>query len=105
MMVDKFIINGNRELAGEIEVRGSKNAAGPALAACLLTREEVTIDNLPLIEDIKNTIDILQSLGVQVEWLSERKVKLKAQHIDPERMDLEKASKTRISVLFFGSLL
>jgi len=103
--LDKFIINGKKELAGEIEVRGSKNAAGAALAAVLLTKEECVIDNLPIIEDIKNTIEILKSLGVKVEWLSERKIKVKAESISSEKIDFNKVSKTRISVLFFGSLL
>src|SRR3990167_6283193 len=104
-MADKFVINGNRELKGEIEVRGSKNAAGPALAACLLTKEPVIIDNLPLIEDIKATIEVLESLGVKTEWLSERKVKLQADHVSPENINLGKVSKTRMSVVLFGSLL
>jgi len=104
-MTDKFVINGNRDLAGEIEVRGSKNAAGPCLAAVLLTKEECIIDNLPLIEDIKSTIFVLESLGVKTEWLSERKLKLKAEEIHPENIDLEKVSKTRMSVVLFGSLL
>lgn len=86
-------------------MRGSKNAAGPALAAVLLTNEECIIDNLPLIEDIKNTIEILKSLGVKVEWVGERKIKAKAENINPEKIDFEKVPKTRISVLFFGSLL
>jgi len=104
-MADKFIINGNRDLAGEIEVRGSKNAAGPCLAAALLTTEPVIIGNLPLIDDIKNTITVLESLGAQVEWLGERKVKITAAQINPENIDLEKVSKTRMSVVLFGSLL
>src|SRR3989344_5291860 len=103
--MDKFIINGNRDLAGEIEVRGSKNAAGPCLAAVLLTKEECIIDNLPLIEDIKSTIFVLESLGVKTEWLSERKLKLRSEEIHPENIDLEKVSKTRMSVVLFGSLL
>lgn len=86
-------------------MRGSKNAAGPALAACLLTKEECVIDNLPLIEDIKNIIEVLRSMGVKTEWMSERKLKLRAETVDPENMDMEKVSKTRISVVFFGSLL
>ncbi|MDO8529820.1 MAG: UDP-N-acetylglucosamine 1-carboxyvinyltransferase [bacterium] len=104
-MSDKFVINGNRELKGEIEVRGSKNAAGPCLAASLLTTEPVIIDNLPLIADIKSTILVLESLGAQVEWLAERKVKITAANINPEHIDLEKVSKTRMSVVLFGSLL
>jgi len=103
--MDKFVINGLKPLNGEIEVRGSKNAAGPVLAAVLLTEEECIIDNLPLTEDIKNTIEILKSLGVKIEWLGERKIKAKANGITPEKIDFEKVPKTRISVLFFGSLL
>src|SRR5262245_23771335 len=83
-MAEKFVINGNRELAGEIEVRGSKNAAGPVLAASLLTAEPVIIDNLPLIDDIKNTIKVLESLGATIEWLGERKVRITAANINPE---------------------
>ncbi len=104
-MAEKFIINGGLPLAGEIEVRGSKNAAGPVLAATLLTSEPVIIDNLPLIQDVKATISALESLGVKTEWLGERKLKLQADQLNPENIDLEKVSKTRMSVALFGSLL
>ena len=104
-MSDKFLINGGKKLSGEVEVRGSKNAAGPVLIACLLTKKSCTIDNLPLIEDILNTIDVLKTMGAEIEWLGERKVKITAEKIDVAKMDFEKASKTRISVLFFGALL
>ena len=104
-MPEKFVINGTRELTGELEVRGSKNAAGPCLAAALLTTEPVIIDNLPLIADIKATIEVLESLGVKIEWLSERKLKLQAGEVHPENINLEKVSKTRMSVALFGSLL
>lgn len=103
--MDKFVIKGGKTLNGEVEVMGSKNAAGPALAAVLLTEEECAISNLPLIEDIKNIIEILRGMGVKIEWLGERKIKLKAENINVEDMDFDKVSKTRISVLFFGSLL
>ena len=104
-MADKFIINGGKELQGEIEVRGSKNAAGPAIIACLLTQEESIIDNVPFIDDILNILEILKSMGVEVEKTGEEKVRIKAENVDPEKMDFEKVSKTRISVLFFGALL
>jgi UDP-N-acetylglucosamine 1-carboxyvinyltransferase len=104
-MAEKFVINGNRELAGEIEVRGSKNAAGPCLAAVLLTAEPVIIDNLPMIADVKATIEVLESLGVKTEWMGPRRLKLQASEIHPENINLEKVSKTRMSVALFGSLL
>lgn len=104
-MPDKFVIQGQKTLSGEIEVKGSKNAAGPVLAACLLTDKECEIDNLPLIEDIFSILEILKSMGVDIENISERKVKIKAEKISADKMDFEKASKTRISVLLFGALL
>ena len=104
-MADKFVINGGKPLSGEVEIRGSKNAAGPALAAVLLTKDECVVDNVPFIEDILNIIDILKSMGVEVEKIGEEKLRLKAENVDTDKMDFDKVSKTRISVLLFGSLL
>ena len=100
-----FVIKGELPLEGEIEVRGAKNAAGPALIASLLTDEPCVIGNLPLIKDVLNTIEVLKSLGVEVQWLGKRQVKLQVRKLTPEKMDFEKARKTRISVLFIGALL
>ena len=105
MSDNKFIIQGQKPLEGEIEVRGSKNAAGPILAAALLTNEECIIGNLPLVEDIFNMIEVLKDMGVKVDWLSERKIRVKADSLTPEKMDFEKVSRTRISVLLLGALL
>ncbi len=104
-MVDIFVINGNKNLEGEIEVYGSKNAAGACLAAVLLTKEECILDNLPLIIDVKNQIEILKSLGVSVEYISDIKVKFKADQVSVEKMDLGRFSKARMSVVLVGSLL
>jgi len=103
--MDKFIIQGQKTLSGKVEVKGSKNAAGPILVSCLLTEKECEIDNLPLIEDIFNVLEVLKSMGAEVENVSERKVKIRAEKLDLEKMDFEKISKTRISVLFFGALI
>ncbi|MFH1967830.1 MAG: UDP-N-acetylglucosamine 1-carboxyvinyltransferase [bacterium] len=104
-LMDKFIIQGQKILSGEIEVRGSKNAAGPCLAACLLTDEECEIDNLPLIEDVFNMLEVLKSMGVKVDFTGERKVRIHANNLNVSAMDFKKNSKTRISVLLFGSLM
>ncbi|XOB41629.1 MAG: UDP-N-acetylglucosamine 1-carboxyvinyltransferase [Candidatus Nealsonbacteria bacterium] len=105
-MAEKFIIEGEKPLEGEIEVRGSKNAAGAILAATLLTSEECVIDNLPLVSDILNLIDILKEMGAEIEWLEKRKVKIRAgKRIDLKKLDFEKISKSRVSVLLIGALL
>jgi len=104
--MEKFIINGGRSLRGEIEVRGSKNATTPILSACLLTKEECIIDNVPLITDVMKMIEILQSMGVEVERIGERTVRVKAgDNVDPEKMDFAIVGHMRSSILLLGSLL
>jgi len=87
-MAEKFVIKGLCPLEGDVEIRGYKNAAGPALCASLLTDEECTIGNLPLVEDVFNIIEVIKSLGVKVEWIDDRTVKIKADSLNPEQMFL-----------------
>lgn len=104
-MAQQFVIEGNKKLKGEINVLGSKNAAGALLAACLLTDQPCVIDNLPLVKDILNLLEILKEMGVEVEFLSERKVRLKAgSNVDPGKISFEKFSQARTSVLLIGPL-
>lgn len=105
-MGQKFIIEGGKKLEGEIEVRGSKNAAGAIIAASLLCDDDCIIDNLPLVADILNLLDILKEMGAEIDWLEKRKVKIKAGgRIDPEKINFEKFSKARTSILLIGALL
>src|SRR3989337_2367065 len=50
-LMEKFVIEGGVPLSGTVVPAGNKNAALPALAACLLTREEVVLRNIPRIRD------------------------------------------------------
>lgn len=104
-MSEKFVINGEKKLEGEIEVRGSKNAAFPIIMAALLTDKDCIIDNVPLIEDIYRIFDILQSMDVKVSWLGERKVKINAKDLDPSKIREDIVRKLRGSILLFGVLL
>jgi len=99
-----FEIIGGKKLKGEIIVRGSKNAATPILAAALLTKQTCIIDNLPLIEDVFRMLEILESMGVEVKRLGERKISVKAEKINPTKIDFEKVKKLRSSILLLGSL-
>lgn len=102
--MDFFEIYGGKKLKGEIEVRGSKNAATPILAATLLTAKECVISNIPLIEDVFRMIEILESVGAEVKWLGERRISVRAENIHPEKIDTEKVKQLRSSILLLGSL-
>lgn len=101
----KFIIYGNQPLKGEVDIRGFKNAATSILAASLLTDKECIIDNLPLIEDVKVLVELIKKLGAEIDWLGERKLKVKAKNLDPDNLDNNLVSKLRSSVLLIGPLL
>jgi UDP-N-acetylglucosamine 1-carboxyvinyltransferase len=61
--VDRIVIRGGRPLRGTITADGSKNAALPALAASLLTDGELRLDNVPLVQDVKTMLRVLEHLG------------------------------------------
>lgn len=102
--MEYFEIQGGKKLSGEIDVRGSKNATTPILAATLLTEKECIISNIPLIEDVFTMLKILESIGVEVKWLGERKISLRAEKLDLGKMDFAFMKKIRSSILLFGPL-
>lgn len=102
--MEYFEIIGGKKLKGEIEVRGSKNATTPILAACLLTKEKCVISNIPLIEDVFRMIEILESLGVRVSWIGKRKVEIEAKNIDASKLDLKAVKRLRSSIFLLGAL-
>jgi UDP-N-acetylglucosamine 1-carboxyvinyltransferase len=102
--MEAFEIEGGKKLSGEIAVMGSKNATTPILAATLLTEETCVISNIPLIEDVFRMLEILESMGADIEWRGKRTVAITAKHIDPQKMDVAKVKKIRSSILLLGSL-
>ncbi|MFO8000676.1 MAG: UDP-N-acetylglucosamine 1-carboxyvinyltransferase, partial [Marinilabilia sp.] len=107
--MSSFEINGGQFLKGEITPQGAKNEALQVLSASLLTREEVTIDNLPDILDVNNLIDLLQELGVEVRREGPKKYCFKAVDIDLEFLKTpafkKRASSLRGSIMIMGPLL
>ncbi|HPX63970.1 MAG TPA: UDP-N-acetylglucosamine 1-carboxyvinyltransferase, partial [bacterium] len=65
--MSKFIINGRQPLGGQIKVGGAKNLALKIIPASLLSDQPIIIDNLPDIEDIKRSLEIIKSLGGLVD--------------------------------------
>ncbi len=71
--MDKLVIEGGVPLAGEIAVSGSKNAALPALAACLLTAEPVILNRIPQVRDIRTMLDLIRYTGAKYRRTYRRK--------------------------------
>lgn len=108
MEKEKFVIQGlegKRILSGSIPVRGAKNAALKAFAASLLFDDEIQIDNVPFIKDIKSMADLLTHLGVQVNQISERSFRLKSPSSVSADLSDDIAKSLRASIVLSGPLL
>jgi UDP-N-acetylglucosamine 1-carboxyvinyltransferase len=104
--MDKFVIEGGYPLSGTIVPAGNKNAALPTLAACLLTREEVVLRNIPRIRDVDAMLELLRGLGVRTEWREENVVALCADDVSADAvLDPDVSSRIRASFLCAGPLL
>ena len=103
--MDAFVIQGGTRLRGEVEINGSKNAALPILAACLLTREECVIRGVPDLADVRHLCSLLESLGAKV-----KRDKANALHIQVEDeshclADYETVRRMRASICVLGPML
>lgn len=97
-------IQGGKRLSGSISVFGSKNAALPLLSAALLTDQPVILRRIPQLADIRNMLQLLSDAGVEVER-HQQIVRLRAQHLNPQRFNRDIVGALRGSILLLGSLL
>jgi UDP-N-acetylglucosamine 1-carboxyvinyltransferase len=102
---ERFIVEGGLPLMGSVRVDGSKNAALPIMAACLLTREPCTLYNVPDIEDIRSMARVLESIGARVSIHGDGSITIQADEVNPccPRADLMR--RMRASFLTMGPLL
>lgn len=107
--MSSFIIEGGRKLHGEIQPQGAKNEALQILCAVLLTDQKVTIHNIPNILDVNLLIELLGSIGVEVENLGDGTYTFQAENIDITYLHQEdfkrNAGKLRGAVMLAGPLL
>ena len=107
--MSKFVIEGGRPLQGEITPQGAKNEALQILCACLLTQEEIVVENIPDILDVNNLIELLGKMGVGIERPERHTCRLRAADIDIEYLQTadfkQRASALRGSIMIMGPLL
>ncbi len=104
-----FIIEGGSKLSGEIIPQGAKNEALQIICATLLTDKDVRIENIPEIRDVLKLIDILKSLGVEVERIEKGVFRFNAKNININYLKspeyAKQASSLRGSIMIVGPLL
>ncbi len=102
--MDKFKIQGGAPLSGELPVSGSKNASLPALAACLLTDEPVTLHRIPPVKDIGTMQSLLAYAGAKLTQ-NNGSVTVHAKTLDRPEAPYEVVKTMRASSLVLGPLV
>jgi UDP-N-acetylglucosamine 1-carboxyvinyltransferase len=104
--MDSILVTGGRELNGQIQIAGAKNAALTLMPATLLSEEPLTLTNAPRLSDIKTMTQLLQSLGAEVTALQDGKVQVMSTHgAINTTADYDIVRKMRASNLVLGPLL
>lgn len=102
----KYIITNSTPLYGTVRISGSKNAALPILAACLLSDGECTIEEVPALTDVQNMCKLLKHIGatVKISKISDT-IKVNASQLKNNVEDYDLVMKLRASFLLTGPIL
>lgn len=100
----KFIITGGHKLSGEISVGGAKNNAQIMIPVSLLSEETITIKNIPLIDGVEKSLELLRDLGAEVKE-GDHELEINTADLNKNELDQKIADKFRTSVMFVGPIL
>jgi len=103
--MDKLIVYGGTPLRGEIRISGAKNAALPVLVASLLADSPLTIGNVPHLQDITTTMELLGRMGVNLTVGDKMTIEADTATINSLRAPYELVKTMRASILVLGPLL
>lgn len=103
--MEQYIMRGGQPLEGEVTISGAKNAALGLLAAAIMTDDDVILENLPDVRDIRVLLQAMQEIGVKVKHINKNTVKINGSHINSMSIDYEFIRKIRASYYLLGALL
>ncbi len=103
--MEQLLVEGGTPLKGRVKINSAKNASLPIMAAALLTREEVTLEGIPPLDDVNTMLSLLEYLGAEADFNKTGLIKLKVADLQDFTAPYELVGKMRASVLVMGPLL
>ena len=103
--MEKIVVTNSGPLNGAVTVDGAKNAALPIIAASLLGREPIILENVPRLSDIEVILEVLESLGAKIEYLEKNTIKIDSSNLNGYKAPRDLMNKMRASFLVMGPLL
>jgi UDP-N-acetylglucosamine 1-carboxyvinyltransferase len=104
-MMDKLIIRGGRPLSGDVRISGAKNAVLPILAATLLADGPMSIGNVPHLQDVTTTMELLGRMGASLTVDERMRIEVDPTTTDEFVAPYELVKTMRASILVLGPLL
>ncbi|OFW59014.1 MAG: UDP-N-acetylglucosamine 1-carboxyvinyltransferase [Candidatus Solincola sediminis] len=104
MAETKFIITGGNRLNGRVRVSGAKNSVLKLMAASLLTPDECIISNVPNITDVQIMMQVLRTLGAEVEWEADH-LRIRPGDLKSRKAPYHLVRRMRASIAVLGPLL
>ncbi len=103
--MDKLIVDGGVPLQGSVRISGAKNSGLPILIASLLTDRPLLVKNIPHLQDVTTTLDLLGRLGAQTQLDESMDVEVNTAEVNNYRAAYELVKTMRASILVLGPLL
>lgn len=103
--MDKFIISGGKELFGEVNISGAKNAAVAIIPAAILADDIVRIENIPNISDVSMIIKILHQMGASIKMINKNTVEIDTKHMTSFSVPYSMTNTFRASYYLIGAML
>lgn len=105
MLMEHFVIRGQRRLKGEVSISGAKNAVVAIIPAAIMANGVSIIENLPHIQDVTSYVDALTKLGAVCEFIDEQTLKIDSTNINCVNASFDSVRKIRASYYLMGALL
>jgi len=103
--LEKLLIKGGKSLLGEIDCSGAKNAALPVIAGSILSSDDITLKNLPYLQDITTMFELIGSMGADISLDEKMNFKLNTSNLSNLEARYELVKTMRASILVLGSMV
>ena len=103
--MEKLLIKGGKSLSGQIDCSGAKNAALPVIAASILSSDDLTLKNLPYLQDITTMFELIGSMGADISLDEKMNFKLNTSNLSNLEARYELVKTMRASILVLGSMV
>ena len=103
--MEKLLIKGGKSLSGQIDCSGAKNAALPVIAGSILSSDDITLKNLPYLQDITTMFELIGSMGADISLDEKMNFKLNTSNLSNLEARYELVKTMRASILVLGSMV